>query len=84
MEARLLLLSGRSASIGGTGGIGKPLLVRFALDHHQPPAAVSVRHRDTLDAMAALLRVPKDRQEVLADSRRTARVADPARAAADG
>ena len=55
MEARLLLLSGRSASIGGTGRIGKPLLVRFALDHHQPPAAVSVRHRDTLDSMAAPL-----------------------------
>ena len=55
MEARLLLLSGRSASIGGAGGIGKPLLVRFALDHHQPPAAVSVRHRDTLDSMAAPL-----------------------------
>jgi len=50
VEARLPLLSGRSASIGEAGGIGKPLLVRLPLDHDQPPPPVSVRYRDGVKA----------------------------------
>jgi hypothetical protein len=31
------------------------LLSRLTVDHDQPPAAARVEHRDTLDAMAALV-----------------------------